>query len=202
MLICLNGGLGNQIGNYVFAWYLKEFEEYGADTKIVWSNNVNDARAIVLDKFNTNLDVATKEDIEKFLKAGTRPGLVFDLLIKNIFDKIWVNNLWNFLKRIRKEYNIYPKKSLNLLSKIVSYKDAMKHKYAHVAVCDCYAPAVEGFYDPAFREKMRQHFTLKEELDPKNAAILKEIQTCKNSVGIHIRRGDFIDYYIKNEYFM
>lgn len=194
MLICLNGGLGNQIGNYVFAQYLKEFEEFGADVKIVWSNNVNDARDIVLDKFNTNLDVAAKEDVEKFLRAKTHPGLIFDLLFKNIFDKIWVNNLWNFLKRIRKEYNIYPKKNLNLLSKIVTYKDAMKHKYAHTAVCDCYGPAVKGFYNPAFREKMRQHITLKEELDPKNAAVLKEIKACKNSVGIHIRRGDYIDY--------
>lgn len=194
MLICLNGGLGNQIGNYVFAQFLKEFEEYGADVKIVWSNNVNETRDIVLDKFNTHLDVATKEDVEKFLSAKTHPGLVFDLLFKNIFDKIWVNNLWNFLRRIRKEYNIYPKKSLNLLSKIVTYKGAMKHKYTHLAVCDCYAPAVKGFYDPAFREKMRQHFTLKEELDPENAAIMEKIKACKNSVGVHIRRGDYIDY--------
>lgn len=204
MLICLNGGLGNQIGNYVFAQFLKE-EENNTDVKFVMSNNVNETRDIVLDKFNTNLDIATKEDIERFLAAKTHPYLVFDLLFKNAFDKIWVNNLWNILKRIRKEYNIYPKKTLRLLSKIVTYKGALKHKYNHLAVCDCYAPVKEFYINPEFRKKMKEHFVLKETLEGKNAAMLEKIKACENSVGVHIRRGDYIDFKIpvvKKEYIL
>ena len=69
MLICLNGGLGNQIGNYILAKFLQEFEEYGQDVKLICSNKANEARAIVLDKFNTELNIATKEDIEKILEC-------------------------------------------------------------------------------------------------------------------------------------
>lgn len=191
MLICLNGGLGNQIGNYILAKFLQEFEEYGQDVKLICSNKANEARAIVLDKFNTELNIATKEDIEKFLSAKTYPVLIFDFLFKNIFDKIWINNLWTFLKSIRKDYNIYPKKTLVFLSKITTYKDALKHGYGNVAVCDCYAP-IKEFYNQDFREKMKEHFTLKEELDEKNSEVLEKIRACKNSVGVHIRRGDYI----------
>ena len=191
MLICLNGGLGNQIGNYILAKFLQEFEEYGQDVKLICSNKANEARAIVLDKFNTELNIATKEDIEKFLSAKTYPVLIFDFLFKNIFDKIWINNLWTFLKSIRKDYNIYPKKTLVFLSKITTYKDALKHGYGNVAVCDCYAP-IKEFYNQDFREKMKEHFTLKEELDEKNSEVLEKIKACENSVGVHIRRGDYI----------
>ena len=193
MLICLNGGLGNQTGNYIFAQYLKEFEEFGQDVKFICSKEANEARAIVLDKFNTEIDIAKKEDIEAFLNAKTKPKLVFDLLSKNIFDKIWVNNLWTFLKSIRGEYDIYPKKTLTLLSKTVTYKEALKHKYPHTAVCDCYIP-IKEFYNEAFRCKMREHFILKEGLDEKNSEVLNQIKNEENSVGIHIRRGDFLNY--------
>jgi len=204
MLICLNGGLGNQIGNYIFAQYLKEFTDYGADVKFVCSNSANKARTIILDKFNTNLEIAKKEDIEKFLRAKTHGILIFNLLLKNIFNKIWMNNFWTFLKSIRAEYDIFPKKSLNILSKHVIFQDALKYKYSDIAVCDCYYP-IKEYQNKAFREKMRKHFTLKEESDEKNKAVFDEIKNCKNSVGVHIRRGDFLDYkmpVIKKEFLL
>ncbi len=190
MLICLNGGLGNQIGNYVFGQFLME---KGMDVEFVFSDNVNDARAIVLDRFNVDLTPAKKETIEKFLFEKPGAKQVSTLFTKNIFDKIWRNNLWNFLKRIRAEYNIYPKKTPFLLSKIVSYKDVLKYGCRVGAVCDCYSPIPE-FNDEKFKEKMQKQLTLKEPLDEKNNQILKMIKNAKNPVGVHIRRGDFIDF--------
>ena len=189
MLICPHSGLGNQIGNYVFAQFLIE---KGIECKIVASNSVNDCRDIVLDKLGIELDFAEHADIEKFISAKTSPCLLFNLLTKNIFDKIWRNNLWNFLKRIRVEYQVYPKKTPFLLSKIVSYKDVLKYGLNQGAVCDCYSPIPE-FNDENFKEKMRRQFILKEPLDEKNSALLQKIKTVKNPVGVHIRRGDYLN---------
>ena len=193
MLICLNGGLGNQIGNYVFAQFLIE---KGIECKIVASNSVNDCRDIVLDKLGIELDFAERADIEKFISAKTSPCLLFNLLTKNIFDKIWRNNLWNFLKRIRAEYQVYPKKTPFLLSKIVSYKDVLKYGLNQGAVCDCYSPIPE-FNDENFKEKMRETLFSRERerfMDIKNLSLLEKIKNTENSVGVHIRRGDFLKY--------
>ncbi len=195
MLICLNGGLGNQIGNYVFAQFLIE---KGIECKIVASNSVNDCRDVVLDKLGVKLDVAKAYDIENFIKAKTAPILVFNLFYKNIFDKIWRNNLWNFLKRIRTEYGLYPCKTPFLLSKIVSYKDVLKYGVKQGAVCDCYSPIPE-FNNEKFKEKMRKALFSADYssfMDEKNLAVLKRIKTAKNPVGVHIRRGDFINFKI------
>jgi len=189
MLICLNGGLGNQIGNYVFGQFLIE---KGIDVEFVFSDNVNDARAIVLDRFNVDLTPAKKETIEKFLFEKPGAKQVSTLFTKNIFDKIWRNNLWNFLKRIRAEYNIYPKKTPFLLSKIVSYKDVLKYGCRAGVVCDCYSPIPE-FNDGNFKRKICGKFKLKEQMNEENKQIFDVIKSAKNPVGVHIRRGDYLN---------
>ena len=62
------------------------------------------------------------------------------------------------------------------MAKTVSYRDILKivsnKKFktcqaekliGNVAVCDCYSP-IKEFYNQDFREKMKEHFTLKEKL--------------------------------------
>jgi len=186
MLICLNGGLGNQIGNYVFGQFLIE---KGIDVEFVCSDNVNDARAIVLDRFNVDLTPAKKETIEKFLFEKPGAKQVSTLFTKNIFDKIWRNNLWNFLKRIRAEYNIYPKKTPFLLSKIVSYKDVLKYGCRVGAVCDCYSPIPE-FNDEKFKEKIEKYNISEESvIEPKNETTTKKFskQHLTTDTGIEIK---------------
>ena len=72
MLICLNGGLGNQIGNYIFAQFLME---KGIECKIIASNNVGDYREVVIHKLGVELDIAEHFDIERFIKLKTSPLL-------------------------------------------------------------------------------------------------------------------------------
>ena len=195
MLICLNGGLGNQIGNYIFAQFLME---KGIECKIIASNNVGDYREVVIHKLGVELDIAEHFDIERFIKLKTSPLLLFNLFTKNIFDKIWRNNLWNFLKRISSRYNIYPKKTPSFLSKLVTHKDVLKYGLKDGAICDCYSP-IEEFNDEDFKNKMRGIlFSRESELlaDSKNASVLEKIKSVKNPVGIHIRRGDFINFKI------
>ncbi len=196
MLICPHSGIGNQIGNYVFAQYLIFL---GNDVKFLFLEDENIDRAFVLNKFNTNLPEASKEDVQTFLRAEAPLSLYPKLFCNAFFErkKEYFNSLYKALTRIRLKYGLYPAKTPKLLAKIVSYRDILKdissgkNVIKNVAVCDCYVP-IEEFKNPEFKRKMQKHFLLKENFDEKNAAVLEKIRNCKNSVGIHIRRGDYI----------
>ncbi len=190
MLICPHSGLGNQIGNYVFAQFLID---KGLEVKFLVTKDENLDRTFVLDKFNTCMELASIEDIEAFI-AQNPPFSYYKHLLNNVLfnNKAYFNSLYKVLARIRKEYGLYPKKTPSFLSKTVSYKDVLKYGLNQGAVCDCYSPIPE-FNDENFKEKMRRQFILKEPLDEKNSALLQKIKTVKNPVGVHIRRGDYLN---------
>lgn len=217
MLVCPHSGIGNQIGNYVFGQFLLHCAlaecsaasynttAQNAGLKFLFLDDENIDRTFVLNKFNTELTEASKEDIERFLKARANFTL-YKFLIKNIHSRKreYFNSFYKMLQRIRLKYNIYPVKTPALMSKVVSYKNVLENisknnsKTAikenlieNIIVCDCYSP-IKEFYEPSFREKMKKHFVLKEKIDEKNKEILEKIRNCKNSVGIHIRRGDYL----------
>ncbi len=189
LLICPHSGLGNQIGNYVFAQFLIE---KGFNVKFLMTCEKNPDRAFVLDKFNTGLTFASNEEIKIFLAQKT-PFLSYKFLFKNILfnRKIYFNSLYKILAGIRARYNIYPKKTPSFLSKIVSYEDVLKYGLKDGAVCDCYSP-IEEFNDEDFKNKMRGHFVLREPLDERNRMVFDKIKSFKDSIGVHIRRGDYL----------
>jgi len=189
ILVCPHSGLGNQIGNYVFAQFLKE---KGLDVKFLLTNEKNPDRAFVLDKFKTELNFASKKEVEALISKGSS-FLSYRLLFKNMFlnKKIYFNSLYKVLSGVRAEYNLYPYKTPSFLSKIISYEDVLRYGIKQGAVCDCYSPIFE-FYDNEFREKIKEHFILKEPLDKENEEILQRIKISKNPTGVHIRRGDYL----------
>ena len=194
MLICLNGGLGNQIGNYVFAQFLID---KGLEVKFLVTKDENLDRTFVLDKFNTCMELASIEDIEAFI-AQNPPFSYYKHLLNNVLfnNKAYFNSLYKVLARIRKEYGLYPKKTPSFLSKTVSYNDVLKYGLNQGAVCDCYSPIPE-FNDENFKEKMRETLFSRERerfMDIKNLSLLEKIKNTENSVGVHIRRGDFLKY--------
>ena len=83
MLICPHSGIGNQIGNYVFGQFLfyigtVEYKKIpdkddanSIDLKFLFLEGETIDRTFVLNKFDTNLIQASKEDVERFLKAET-----------------------------------------------------------------------------------------------------------------------------------
>ncbi len=189
LLICPHSGLGNQIGNYVFA---QSLIEKGFNVKFLMTCEKNPDRAFVLDKFNTGLTFASNEEIKIFLAQKT-PFLSYKFLFKNILfnRKIYFNSLYKILAGIRARYNIYPKKTPSFLSKIVSYEDVLKYGLKDGAICDCYSP-IEEFNDEDFKNKMRGHFVLREPLDERNRMVFDKIKSFKDSIGVHIRRGDYL----------
>ena len=190
MLICPHSGLGNQIGNYVLGQFLIE---KGINVKFLITKDEKLDREFVLDKFNVELPYAEKEDIEQFLAAKTS-FFLYKLLVYNVLfrKRTYFNSLYKVLARIRKEYNIYPKKTPAFLSKTISFEDVLKYGYKTGAICDCYSPIPE-FNDERFKEKIQKQLTLKEPMDTKNKQILDTIKNFKNSVGVHIRRGDYLN---------
>ncbi len=190
MLICPHSGFGNQIGNYVFAEFLKE---KGVDVKFLITKDGKLDREFVLDKFNVELPCAGKEDIEQFLALKT-PIFSYKLLVYNILfrKRTYFNSLYKVLARIRKEYGLYPKKTPAFLAKTISFEDVLKYGCRVGAVCDCYSPIPE-FNDENFKRKICGQFKLKEQMNEENKQIFDVIKSAKNPVGVHIRRGDYLN---------
>lgn len=188
MLIFFNGGLGNQIGNYVFGKYLAFLR--GENIKFI-SSSVKGDRAFVLDNFNVSIENASLEDIEDFLSAKTNPKLLLNLLVNNAPNKKWRNNFWTFLNKVRAQYGLFPQKTPALFSKVVTAKQALTLNGFNLAVGNCYAPVPE-FGEETFKNQVKKELTLKTPFSPENLAVAEQIASSKNSVGIHIRRGDYL----------
>ena len=59
-------------------------------------------------------------------------------------------------------------------------------------MCDCYSPIPE-FNNGNFKRKICGQFKLKEQMNEENKQIFDVIKSAKNPVGVHIRRGDYLN---------
>jgi len=169
------GGLGNQLFEYANAkaLSLKLNQEVYFDLSFFDRYHRNDVYR--LDKFNTNIPIATTNDIYRLKRHEKKPDIY-----RKISRKLGLSQYSNWKYHFDNSW--FEK---NNLSKLIS----LKNMY------------VSGYYGDEryfmeIKEIIRKEFTLKNSLNTENTKVLSHIEN-SNSVSIHVRRGD----YINNPYF-
>lgn len=168
IIIKIQGGLGNQLLQYSFGKVIEYTfkKKVSYDLSFYQNKNTYTDRVFLLDKFNIVYRVATKEEI-----ALVRYPYGFfskvDLLFKKIVNKF-------FLKKYQVTYD---EKFFSSLKK----KDNLY---------------LEGFWQ-SYRyclpiiETLRKEFTLRENFSDVAKIFIDEVKQ-KNSIAVHIRRGDYL----------
>lgn len=187
IIVNLHGGLGNQLFHYSFAKILskkldKQILLDASDYKIKMGYNV---RNFELKYFNTKIDfIHTKFDLYKKMDI---------LLICNLS----INKIYNnfFYKKQNKKLYFNPKKSKILFAPDLYFKniDEMVENISNIRYI-----LKERFWNYTdlypYKNEILKDITLDYiKLDDKNNRVLLDItKNQMNSVGIHIRRGDFL----------
>jgi hypothetical protein len=161
----LNGGLGNQMFQYAFSRALA----ISNNTEILIDVDVFDTcelRSFEMDKYNINASIfSRKYSKNKILNP------------QNILIKI--------LKKINLEAlvpNYYFEKELLFDRKFLDIKNG--------AYLEGYFQSEKYFLH--IRKILLNEFTIKEGLSPYTKRVAKSILNSKNSVSLHVRRGDYI----------
>jgi Glycosyl transferase family 11 len=175
IIVRLMGGLGNQMFQYATAKRIAVLRD--TDLKVDTSFLTNKAlphadRMFALNVFDTNISVATKEELGKFesirenkLKRGVQKILPF------LFPYFTIGEpLKNYDERILKA----PKNSL-----LIGYWQTEK-------------------YFLPIEEIIKKEFTFKPFSEGMNKYLAEEIRA-SNSVSLHVRRGDYVHDAVTNQ---
>lgn len=174
-IVKLNGGLGNQMFQYAFAYALSKKNKIQLILDFWWFEAVKShvnvtPRTFELDVFNTDYKIATEEALSQVIRENN--------LSK--FQKI----LWKIfkIKKYKPQKNVYVQKSAFDFNK--NLFNATEYLYY-----DGYFQNEKYFKD--YRNEILKCFSLKDSLDEKNQSALELIQS-SNAVSLHIRRGDYV----------
>lgn len=174
-IVKLNGGLGNQMFQYAFAYVLSKKFESEILLDFTWFEAVKThenvmPRGFELSHFNTDYKIATDEDLKQIIDEDSRSKL----------QKV----LWTLLKtkKHKPEKNIARQKSAYKFEKDF-FTNPDYYYY------DGYFQNEKYFKD--YREEILKSFSLKDSLDEKNQSVLELVKSL-NSVSIHVRRGDYV----------
>lgn len=168
IIVKLSGGLGNQLFQYSFGRYLslKLETELKFDTQLNSSASDFTPRLLGLSKYNTNLCLASKKEINRY----------------KISDS-------GYLSRIeRKLIQTFP-----FLNKKYIIEKPFEILDKDLFVDDCYYDGYwqsENYFN-SVAEIIRSDLQLNFDLDSKNKRLVEEILK-STSVSLHIRRGDYI----------
>lgn len=183
----LMGGLGNQMYMYAFGHIFERETGNKMLYDLTWldySDNKHSQKNM-LKYFNIDLPIATDKDIKKVLVGNT----------------IAINQKYFSLKTIYlggKKYTKRPKNITIMKNKYPNdnYKKIFRKAKFNNLILQTMPTNVK--YLNKYRQELLEKFTLREKLDAKNQAMLEKIKSHKNSVSIHIRRGDYLKYNVYN----
>lgn len=184
-IVKFQGGLGNQMFQYAFAFALAN--ETGAEVlfdfdwfKAVYADKNVSPRTFELGAFNAECKPACEEALKLVVYKHKR----------NLFEKL----LWTLFKI--KDFK--PQKN------VLRQRQAYVFEKKFLKKPDIYY--YEGYfqnekYFKHYRKELLQQFSLRptELLDEKNSQILEQIKEA-NSVSIHIRRGDYVTLESANKF--
>lgn len=174
-IIKLNGGLGNQMFQYTFAYSLAKRFAFRVIFDFSWFEDVKThtnvtVRPFELGVFNINYEVATPQDLAQIITEDNRTKMQ--------------KRLWKYFKI---------KKFKPRANKFVQMNAFKFDKYLFEHPDYLY---FEGYFqnEKYFKESRNdilKMFSLKEALDEKNQTALNSIEAA-NSVSLHVRRGDYV----------
>ncbi|MBR1429206.1 MAG: alpha-1,2-fucosyltransferase, partial [Rickettsiales bacterium] len=178
----LMGGLGNQMYMYAFGHISEKETGNKMLYDLTWFDyRISEHEFNVLKKFNIDLPIANYEDIYKVLTDNT-----LAIQQKAFGGKtIYLGG---------KKYTKRPKNITIMKNKYPNdnYKKIFRKAKFNNLILQTMPMNVE--YLNKYRQELLEKFTLREKLDAKNQAMLDKIKSHKNSVSIHIRRGDYLKY--------
>ena len=181
-IVKLNGGLGNQMFQFAFAYVLAKKIN---NAKILFdfsyfdeSDNIAaQIRNYELAAFDLGCKVAQEEDLKLVNLSDSRTKV--EKILGNIFK----------IKKFKSQKNIIRQAS--------AYKFDKKYFSPEMYYYEGYFQNEKYFKN--YKNDLIKCFSIKEELDDKNLSTLKVIQSTE-SVSLHIRRGDYVTLQCVNEF--
>lgn len=166
IIVNIIGGLGNQMFQYAFGYALAKQRDTLLKIDTTLFNNYG-LRKFELKKFNINPSIASMQEIE-------------EMKYKQIFF------LEKLLRTVLKKNKPYSK-----------YYYHEKYFYYQKELIEKQHQYFEGYwqsekYFKAYREELLQQFTLKNGLYRASKVYFEKIEST-NAVGLHIRRGDYVN---------
>lgn len=168
IITALNGGLGNQLFQYAFG--LAVAKRCGADLKFdIQALQASESRPFALDKFNISHEIATPNDIRRILEMDMG-------FLRCIAGRASQRALRYYSNRYLEEANI---SCVNSNSFNISDNVYLKGYWQN-----------ENYFRSIAKE-VKSSVILKAPLCDNSQKVANQINTA-NSVGIHIRRGDYV----------
>lgn len=177
--ISLVGGLGNQLCIYAYGLYLKQRYNYDVVLDSSWFDKYGfdcdnkEKRELSLNKFNIQLPILSLSNIDK-IKI-----MPFSGMLKYVVNAIAYRTFYRGLHLLHNRY--MPIEDLRFV-----YDEKMLHVSDRSYISGHFA-SYRYFMD------IDMSLSLVHDLDDKNTNMLHLIQSKKNSVAIHIRRGDYMN---------
>lgn len=178
VVVKLMGGLGNQLCMYAYSLYLKQKYDYEVVLDSSWFDKYGldcdkkEKRELLLNEFNIKIPITSFSvfDKIKILPLNARFRYIFNVIARNFYkDLRFIENQYMPIEDVKK---VFDKNMLDI--KDNSYISG-------------YFTSYEYFKDIDLDLKFVGR------LDSKNLQILELIKNTKDSVSLHIRRGDYLN---------